>query len=529
MLADGADAGAFAAGAPPPPPLRVEGALAAKGGALGLVAAMSETGRAKAFVDFQNDVTARDIQLAAREGMRSIEHIKRYTTMGMATDQGKIGNMNALAIAAGRSEADRRSRPDDVPAALYAGDLLRPSPACARRDLFDPIRETPLHGWSARQGAKFEDAGLWKRASYFAGMARAPKKRCSGNVWRRAPAPESWTRRPWARSKSSAPTPLNSSSAVYVNAFAKLAVGRCRYALMLSEDGFIVDDGVVMRLAADRFHVTTTSSGAARVFATMEDYSQTEWRDLEVWPTSITEQFATMAINGPDARKILEPLVEGIDLSAGRVAAHERARRPDLRRADAVGAGQLHRRTRLRGQHCRRLRRERRRSDLGGGAKARRRPLRTGDAARPARRKRLHRRRPRNTDGAATPDDVGMGRMVALSKPDFIGKRSLSLPDLGREGRKQLVGLLPLDPNVKLEEGAQIVAQSGAADRDAGPRLVSSSYMSATLGRSFALGLVANGRARLGATLFATTREGTAPVRLVAPIFYDKEGQRLAA
>ena len=168
VLADGGSAGAAAAGAAPSAPPRVEGAAAASGGALGLAAGAGAKERAKAFVDFQNDVTARDIQLATREGMRSIEHIKRFTTTGMATDQGKNSNMNALAIAAqalGKPIAEvglTTFRPPYTPVtfATFAG--------LARRDLFDPIRETPLHAWSARQGAKFEEAGLWKRASYFA-------------------------------------------------------------------------------------------------------------------------------------------------------------------------------------------------------------------------------------------------------------------------------------------------------------------------------------------------------------------------
>jgi sarcosine oxidase subunit alpha len=530
VLADGAKAGAFAAGAPPPPPLplRVEGALTAKGGALGLVAAMSERERARAFVDFQDDVTARDIQLAAREGMRSIEHIKRYTTMGMATDQGKIGAMNALAIAAqalGRGVAEvglTTFRPPYSPTtfATFAG--------LARRDLYDPVRETPLHAWSARQGAKFEDAGLWKRASYFAKNGESPEEAVRRECLATRASAGIMDASTLGKIEVVGPDAVEFLERLYVNAFAKLAVGRCRYALMLSEDGTIADDGVVMRLAENRFHVTTTSSGAARVFATMEDYSQTEWRDLKVWFTSITEQFATIAINGPNAREILAPLVEGIDLAA--------AAFPHM----SVREGRI----------CgvpTRLARVSYTGELGFEVNV---PADFGESVAEAiwaegqRRgavlyglETLHVLRAEkgfivvghDTDGSATPDDVGMGRMVAFAKPDFIGKRSLSLPDLKREGRQQLVGLLPLDPNFRLEEGAQIVAEAAPPIGTPALGWVPSSYMSATLGRSFALGLVANGRARLGATLFATTREGTTPVELVAPIFYDKEGQRLVA
>jgi len=528
VLADGAKAGAFAAGAPSPPARRVEGALAVKGGALGLVAAMSEAGRARAFVDFQNDVTARDIQLAAREGMRSIEHIKRYTTMGMATDQGKIGAMNALAIAAeglGRGVAEvglTTFRPPYAPAtfATFAG--------LARGDLYDPIRETALHAWSARQGAKFEDAGLWKRASYFAKNGESPEEAVRRECLATRASAGIMDASTLGKIEVVGPDAVEFLERLYVNAFAKLAVGRCRYALMLSEDGAIADDGVVMRLAADRFHVTTTTSGAARVFATMEDYAQTQWRDLKVWFASITEQFATIAINGPDARAILAPLVEGIDLAAAAFP-HMSVREglicgAPTRLARVSYTGELGFEVNIAADFGESVAEaiwaegQRRGAVLYG--------LET-----------LHVLRAEkgfivvghDTDGAATPDDVGMGRMVALAKPDFIGKRSLRLPELKREGRKQLVGLLPLDPNFRIEEGAQIVAEAAPPIGTPALGWVSSSYMSATLGRSFALGLVANGCARLGATLFATTRQGTAPVELVEPIFYDREGQRLAA
>jgi sarcosine oxidase subunit alpha len=315
---------------------------------------------------------------------------------------------------------------------------------------------------------------------------------------------------------------------LYVNSFAKLAVGRCRYGLMLTEDGYIADDGVVMRLADDRFHITTTSSGAARVFAVMEDYLQTEWSDLKVWFTSITEQFATIAINGPNARKILAPLVSGIDLS--------NAAFPHMSVREGLICGAPTRLARVSFT-----------GELGFEVNV---PADFGESALEAiwaegqkvgavlyGLETLHILRAekgfivvgQETDGTVTPDDVGMGKMVAFAKPDFIGKRSLTLPELKREGRKQLVGLLPADPTFTVDEGAQIVAD--AAPPTGTPALghVSSSYMSATLGRSFALALVTGGRARLGETLFATTRDGTAPVKLVEPIFYDREGQRLDA
>jgi len=295
---------------------------------------------------------------------------------------------------------------------------------------------------------------------------------------------------------------------------------------MLSEDGYVVDDGVVMRLADDRFHVTTTSGGAARVFATMEDYRQTEWPGLHVWATSVTEQFATIAINGPKARDILAPLVEGIDLS------------PAAFRHMSVREG------RVAGVACR-LARVSFTGELGFEVNV---PADFGeivgeaiwaegekfgavayglDALHLLRAEKGYIIVGQDADGSVTPDDLGLGRMVAMSKPDFVGKRSLSLPDLARPGRRQLVGLLPDDPNFAPDEGAQIVGEAAPAKGASALGWVSSSYFSPTLGRSIALALVADGRNRLDQTLFATTMDGTRPVKVADPVFYDKHGGRL--
>ncbi len=528
VLADGANAGAAAAGVAAPAPPRVEGALVAKGGALGLVARTPERERAKAFVDFQNDVSARDIQLATREGMRSIEHIKRYTTTGMATDQGKNANMNALAIAAealGKPIAEVGLTTFRLP---YTPVTFATFAGLARRDMFDPIRETPLHAWSARQGAKFEEAGFWKRASYFGKsgetLHETVRRECLGT---RASA-GIMDASTLGKIEVVGPDAAEFLNRLYINSFTKLGVGRCRYGLMLTEDGYIYDDGVVMRLASDRFHITTTSSGAARVFGVMEDYLQTEWPDLKVWFTSITEQYATIAINGPKARKILEPLVTGIDLATAAFP------HMSVREGFICGAPTRLARVSFTGELGFEVNVP---SDFGEsvleaiwaeGAKV-------GAVAYGL--ETLHILRAekgfvvmgQETDGTVTPDDIGMGKMVAISKPDFIGKRSLTLPDLKREGRKQLVGLLPVDPNFTVDEGAQIVGDAAPALGTPALGHVTSSYMSATLGRSFALALVAGGRGRIGQTLFATTRDGTTPVALVEPIFYDREGQRLDA
>ena len=527
-LRDGLLAGAAAAGGSAPAAPRVEGAPDMTGGALGIVAPLPDAELTKAFVDFQNDVTARDIRLATREGMRSIEHIKRYTTTGMATDQGKTSNMNTLAIAAealGKPIAEVGLTTFRLPYTPVTFGLFG---GLNRRDMFDPIRQTPLHPWYEARGAVWEEAGLWKRAT------RVPLK---GESAEQTVTRECLTTRKAAGIMDAStlgkievvgPDAAEFLNRIYVNSFSKLAVGRCRYGLMLNETGFIYDDGVVMRLAEDRFHITTTTSGAAHVFGVMEDYRQTEWPNLKAHFVSITEQYAVIAINGPQARAILEPLVSGVDL-ANAAFPHMSAREgricgTPMRLARVSFTGEMG--FEVNGP-----------SDYGlavqeaiweqaekHGACA------YGlDALLMLRAEKGYIVVGQDTDGTVIPDDIGMGRMVAMAKPDFIGKRSLALPDLRRAGRKQLVGLLPADPATAPDEGAQIVAGPNPHAGETALGHVTSSYMSPTLGRSFALALVADGRRRLGETLYATGLEGARAVKLVEPVFYDPEGKRLDA
>ncbi len=522
-LADAAQAGAEGSAAP-----RVEGADAFGIGTLGLVAPMSEDKLDKAFVDFQNDVTARDIRLATREGMRSIEHIKRYTTTGMATDQGKTSNMNALAIAAdslGRGIAEVGLTTFRLPyTPVTFGIFGGPS----KREMLDPIRETPIHSWYAAKNAVWEEAGLWKRAARVplpGESAEATVKRECLTTRAKAGIMDAST---LGKIEVVGPDAAEFLNRLYINSFTKLGVGRCRYGLMLNEMGFITDDGVVMRMADDRFHITTTTSGAAHVLAVMEDYLQTEWPELKVRFTSITEQWATIAINGPLAREILEPLVEGIDMS-GAAFPHMSVREGRIagiptRLARVSFTGETGFEVNVPSDYA-----------LGAHEAIWAEAERCGACAYGLDTLLMLRAEKgfivvgQETDGTVTPDDVGMGRMIAMSKPDFVGKRSLALPDLMRPGRKQLVGLLAEDPRRRPDEGEQLVAADKAPPGTEALGHVTSSYMSPTLGRSFSLGLLVDGRARIGQTVYAAGLEGVFPVQVVDPVFYDKEGLRLDA
>jgi sarcosine oxidase subunit alpha len=313
---------------------------------------------------------------------------------------------------------------------------------------------------------------------------------------------------------------------MYINSFDSLAPGRCRYGLMLREDGYVYDDGIVARLGADRFHVTTTTGGAARVLALMEDYLQTEWGELEVYLTSITEQYAVVAVQGPQARTLVEPLLEGIDASAAAmphmsVRSGRCAGKPcRLFRASFTGepgfeinvpwghGAELWETLRERGE------------PLGFTAYG-------TEAMHVLRAERGYIIVGQETDGTVTPDDLGMAGMIGKSKRDFVGKRSLARPDLVASGRKQLVGLATRDPALVIEEGAQLVADPRGPVPMTMLGHVTSSYYSANCGRSIALALLAGGRGRMGETVHATTRAGFTAAKVVAPVFLDPEGRRV--
>ncbi|MFO1148434.1 MAG: sarcosine oxidase subunit alpha family protein [Alsobacter sp.] len=530
-LAEGFSAGADAAaraghaGAAPAAPA-VAGEIVPAGGFHGAVPHHRNVQKVKAFVDFQNDVTAKDITLAVREGMRSIEHVKRYTTNGMATDQGKTSNMQGLAIA-----ADALGKP--IPQvglttfrAPYTPVTFGAFAGHSRGQEFDPVRRTATHDWATAQGAVFEDVGMWKRAWYFPksgeDMHAAVDRECKAV----RSAVGLFDASTLGKIEVVGPDAAEFMNRLYTNPWTKLEVGRCRYGLMLNEAGFVIDDGVVGRMAADRFHVTTTTGGAPRVLAHMEDYLQTEFTDLKVWLTSTTEQWAVIAVQGPNARRVLEPLVEGIDLSReamphmsvreGRICGvptrlfrvsfsgelgFEVNVPADYGRAvwEAVWAqGQAHGMVAYGTETMHVLRAEKGFIIVG-----------------------------QETDGTVTPSDLGLDWAIGKAKPDFVGKRSLTRPDLVAPGRKQLVGLFTDDPNVLLEEGAQITSEASPVRGTSALGHVTSSYRSSAAGRTIAMALVANGRARKGETLYVPMPTGAIAVTVTEPMFYDPKGERL--
>ncbi|MGB7431117.1 MAG: sarcosine oxidase subunit alpha [Ahrensia sp.] len=520
----GKEAGADGKTSTPP---NVAGAQSWQGTLLGTTKGAEAGKVVKAFVDYQNDVTAKDIRLAVQEGFHSIEHVKRFTTNGMATDQGKLSNMHGLAIAAEVLGKDLPEVGLTTFRAPYTPVTFGALIGHARGKLFDVTRTTPMHDSEVALGAVFEDVGQWKRAWYYprAGedMHAAVNRECK-TVRDVAGMFDAST---LGKIEVVGPDAAKFLDILYTNPFMKLGVGKLRYGIMCREDGFIYDDGVVGRLAEDRFHVTTTTGGAPRVLAHMEDYLQTEFPELDVWLTSTSEQWAVIAIQGPKAREIIAPLIEGIDLSNDAL--------PHMSMATGAICGVETRLMRM--------------SFTGEVGYEINVPANYGRAVWDALYERvaaaggcvygteaMHVLRAekgyiivgQDTDGTVTPYDAGLGWAVGKKKDDFVGIRGLKRPDLVADGRLQLVGLRSLDNKTVVDEGAQIVADLNQSVPMKTVGWVSSSYWSENAGQPIALALLENGRDRMGETLHVSgSTDGFVEVEVVGTVFVDEEGGRV--
>ncbi len=485
-------------------------------------------GHKKHFHELHNDSTVADLHLAAREGFGAIEHLKRYTTTGMGTDQGKTSNLNALSVIAdlrGASIAElgvTTYRPPYTP--LTFGSII----GFERRKLFLQKRTTPMHRCHEKRGAIFEDVGDWKRPFYFP----QPNERMHDAVQRECLAARnsvgimdaSTLGKIDIRGEHAADL-LNM---IYTNAWGKLAPGRCRYGLMLNEHGMVFDDGVTTCLGKNHYHMTTTTGGAARVMDHLEEWLQTEWPDSKVYCTSVTEQWAVASISGPNSRALLAELcTQPIDAETF----------PFMSMQSFAVAGIAARVFRI--------------SFTGETAFEINVPARFGAALWesllsagekygicPYGTESMHVLRAekgfiivgQDTDGTVTPMDLGMDWIVSKTKNDFVGKRSLIRADTARPGRKQLVGLLTENPNFVLPEGAHVVEALCAKPPMKMLGHVSSSYMSPNVGRSIAMALVADGFRRNGEQFNVALMDGSShKVTITDPMFFDAEGVRTRA
>ncbi len=510
-----------------PPWLSVAGAAAGEG----LPATeprwfVEEGDDAEKFVDLQRDQTVADVREAVEAGLRSIEHVKRATTIGTAIDQGRTSGVLAAAIVNAALGADpgaqgpSGARPPAAPVAF--GVLAGPR----RGELLDPVRTTPMHAWHVEHGAVFEDVGQWKRPRHYPRPGEDLESavlRESAAVRTSVGAMDASTLGKIEVVGPDAPAFLDR---MYTNRMSNLPVGSIRYGLMLGLDGMVADDGVAMRLAEDRYLVTTTTGGAAMVLDRFEEWLQTEWPHLRVFCTSVTEQWAVVAVNGPKAREVVAAVGTDVDL-AREAFPHMTFR--DGRIAGVPGriarvsfSGELAFELHVAAWH---------------GLHVWERVTQAGEALGlvPYGTEAMHVLRAekgyvivgQDTDGTVTPHDLGMDWIVNPSKGDFVGRRSLRRADLRRPDRKQLVGLLPLDPSERLPEGAQLVLEDTGRVPMRMVGHVTSSYRSAALGRTFALAMLERGRERHGRTVFAPLPEGTIAATVTSPVFWDPEGVRL--
>jgi methylglutamate dehydrogenase subunit C len=486
-----------------------------------------EKSRGKAFVDFQNDVTVSDVKLAAREGFRIPEHLKRYTTLGMATDQGKTGNLNGAAVLAnvtGRylgAVGITTFRPPFTPVAISAFAGHR------RGQDFRPARLAPSHGWAKEQGAVFVETGPWLRALYYPQRgeeAQDSVDREVATVRNQVGVCDVSTLGKIDVQGSDAGALLDR---VYANTFSTLPVSKARYGLMLREDGFVLDDGTTARLAEDHYFMTTTTANAVKVMQHLEFCQQCLWPELDVQMVSVTEQWAQFAVAGPRARDVLQAVVDpAYDLSNEAF--------PYLACGDVAVSGIPARLYRL--------------SFSGELAYEIGVPARFGDSLARAIMEagapygiapygtealgvlRIEKGHPAGGElnGQTTAHDLGMGRMLSTKK-DFIGRFMAARPALTNPERPTLVGLRPLDRADRLRAGAHLLPRDAEANAKNDKGYVTSIAFSPSLGHWLGLGLLSRGPDRHGEILRAydPVRDGDVLVEVRPPCFIDPEGGRL--
>lgn len=478
------------------------------------------------FVDLQRDAHVADVLRATGAGLRSVEHVKRYTTIGTAHDQGRTSGVMTSGIVAealGVDVADlgtTRFRPPAVPVAFaaFAGRN--------RGELFDPVRVTALHPWHVEHGALFEDVGQWKRPWYYprAGetMDEAVLRECRAARTGVAMMDGSTL----GKINVQGPDAGVLLDRLYTNMMSTLKVGRIRYGVMCGVDGMALDDGTVIRVAEQEFLLTTTTGNAARILEWMEEWLQTEWPGLRVHLTSVTEHWATIPLVGPRSRDVLARVAPELDVDNDAF--------PFMAWRDTTVAGVPARVCRISfsGELAYEIN-----VPAWDGITVWKALYAAGGAfgITPYGTETMHVLRAekaypiigQDTDGTITPQDLGMSWVVSEKKPDFIGKRSFSREENRRDDRKQLVGLLPADERVLLPEGAQIIATSTVPAPPV-PMLghVTSSYRSDALRRTFALALVRSGTRRIGETLYVPLDGRTVPVTVTDPVLFDKEGAR---
>lgn len=481
--------------------------------------------KSKMWLDYQNDVKVSDVQLAAREGYTSVEHTKRYTTLGMATDQGKLSNINGLAVLADALHEDIPAvgtttfRPPYTPVTL--GALVGE----ARDEIFQPLRRSPMHEWHVDQGAYMEPVGLWRRAYCYPRPGETHEQAVHREILNTRKNVGLLDASTLGKIIVKGPDAGRFLDMLYTNVMSNLGIGKCRYGLMCNEQGFLSDDGVVIRLSEDSWLCHTTSGGADRIHGWMEDWLQCEWWDWQVYTANVTEQYAQIAVAGPNARKVLESL-GGMDVSKETM--------PFMTFADGeLGgiparvhrisfSGELSYEIAVPASYGRALWE----ALVKAGAQHGVMPYGT-EAMHIMRAEKGFIMIGDETDGTVIPQDLNLDWAISKKKEDFLGKRGQQRSYLASPDRWKLVGFETLDGSV-IQDGAYIPAEGVNANgqRNVQGR-VTSTYYSPTLKKGIAMGLLKHGPKRMGEVVdFTKIEGGTVKARVVDPVFLDPKGEK---
>ncbi|MFR9732254.1 2Fe-2S iron-sulfur cluster-binding protein [Saccharopolyspora sp. MS10] len=477
------------------------------------------------FVDLARDATVADVRRAVGAGLDSVEHVKRYTTIGTAHDQGKTSGVLTTGIIAQLLGQDGPSGTTTF-RAPYTPVTFAALAGRDRGELYDPVRVTAMHDWHVAHGAPFEDVGQWKRPWYYP----LPGEDLETAVLRECRAVRTGVGMQdvstLGKIDVQGPDAAEFLDLVYTNKMSTLKPGRIRYGLMCTADGMVFDDGTVTRTGEHHYLISTTSGGAAGVLEWLEEWSQTEWPHLRVHLTSVTEQWATIALAGPRSREVLAEVSRDLAL--------DNESFPFMSWQDGIVAGRGARVCRISfsGELAFEINvpwwygREVWEAIHAAGRRFGITPYGT-EAMHVLRAEKGFPIVGQDTDGTVTPHDLGMGWAVSKKKADFLGKRSFARADNERPDRKHLVGLRPADAGVLVPEGSQLVADAELPAPPV-PMLghVTSSYRSAVLDGSFCLALVKGGRERIGQTIFSPVGGELVALEVTEPVFYDKEGAR---
>ena len=479
----------------------------------------------KMWLDYQNDVKVSDVQLAAREGYTSVEHTKRYTTLGMATDQGKLSNINGLAVLAGAlndkipNVGTTTFRPPytPVPFGALAGE--------SRGDIFQPLRRSPMHDWHLSQNSYMEPVGLWRRAYCYARAGENHEQAVHREILNARQNVGMLDASTLGKIIVKGPDAGRFLDMLYTNVMSNLGIGKCRYGLMCNEQGFLSDDGVVIRLSEDSWLCHTTTGGADRIHGWMEDWLQCEWWDWKVYTANVTEEYAQIAVAGPKARLLLEKL-GGMDVSKEAM--------PFMTFADGTLAGlpaRVHRIS-FSGELSYEIA-----VPASYGLALWQALIEAGQefGVMPYGTEAMHIMRAEKgfimigdeTDGTVIPQDLNLGWAISKKKADYLGKRGQERTHLASPDRWKLAGFETLDSGV-IPDGSYIIADGHNANGQRNTQgRVTSTYYSPTLKKGIAMGLIKGGMDRLGDVVeFNTITGGTVKARVVDPVFYDKEGEK---